>query len=135
MRGPAAHGSPHDPTRARRGVLARLLGTRGERAAARALKQRGLRILARNLVTPAGELDLLAEDGGALVLVEVKATSKPAQAPAIERVDAAGRRRLAAIGAWLTRQPAFRGRGFRVDLVAVTFGAGRPLVTIRPDAL
>lgn len=135
MRGKAASEGRPDPARSRRGLLARLLGTRGERAAARALRQRGLRILARNLVTPAGELDLLAQDGDALVLVEVKATARATQASATERVDAQGRRRLAAIGAWLTAQPAFRGRGFRVDLVAVTFGAGSPLVTIRPDAL
>lgn len=123
------------PARARRGLLARLLGTRGERAAARELRSRGYRLLGRNLRTPAGELDLLAEERGALVLVEVKSSARRTDAPAWERIDAQGRRRLIAIGHWLTAQPAFRGRGFRVDLAAVTFDRGGPVVTIRPDAL
>ncbi len=121
--------------RSRRGLLARLLGSRGERAAARALAARGLRVLARNLVTPAGELDLLAEDRGVLVLVEVKSTSGSRPAPALDRVGREGRLRLEAIGRWLVSQEAFRGRCLRIDLVSVTFGAGPPVVTIRPDAL
>jgi putative endonuclease len=121
--------------RVRRGLLARLLGTRGERAAVRALRARGLRVLGRNLRTPAGELDVLAEDGGLLVLVEVKACARETPVAPWERIGAEGRRRLEAIGRWLTAQRAFRGRGFRCDLVAVTFGTGRPVVTIRPDAL
>lgn len=126
---------PPRADRTRRGLLARLLGTRGERAAARALRARGYRVLGRNLRTPAGELDLLAEERGALVLVEVKSTSRPTDGAAWERVDAAGRRRLLAIGRWLTAQPAFRGRVVRVDLAAVTFDRGAPVVTIRPDAV
>jgi putative endonuclease len=125
--------------RARRGLLARLLGTRGERAAVRALKQRGYRVLGRNLRTPAGELDVLAEERGMLVLVEVKTCPAPDAAgvrPAPwDRIGPAGCRRLDGIGRWLTAQSAFRGRGYRADLVAVTLGPGRPLVTIRPDAL
>lgn len=126
---------PEPSGRARRGLLARLLGTRGERAAVRALKARGLRVLGRNLRTPAGELDVLAEDGHLLVLVEVKSTGRPTDGAPWERIGPEGRRRLEGIGRWLTSQRAFRGRGFRCDLVAVTFGPGRPLVTIRPDAL
>jgi putative endonuclease len=128
-----------DPSRRRRGLLARLLGTRGERAAVRALRRRGYRVLGRNLRTPAGELDVLAEERGLLVLVEVKTCGAGAGAgvasPAWDRIGAAGCRRLEGIGRWLTAQAAFRGRGFRADLVAVTFDSGRPVVTIRPDAL
>jgi putative endonuclease len=94
-----------------------------------------LRVLGRNLRTPAGELDVLAEDGGLLVLVEVKTCGQETAAAPWERIGPAGRRRLEGIGRWLTAQAAFRGRGFRCDLVAVTFGRGRPVVTIRPDAL
>jgi len=121
--------------RRRRGLLARLIGTRGERAAVRALRARGLRVLGRNLRTPAGELDVLAEDRGLLVLVEVKTCGRETDTAPWERIGAEGRRRLEGIGRWLTSQAAFRGRGWRLDLVAVTFGTGRPVVTIRPDAL
>jgi putative endonuclease len=41
----------------------RLLGDRGERAAARFLRRRGLRVLARGYRTRFGEIDLIARDG------------------------------------------------------------------------
>lgn len=121
--------------RARRGLRARWLGGRGERAAMRALRARGYRLLGRNLRTPCGEVDLLAEQGGLLVLVEVKATARPGAPPPLGMLGGAQRRRLEAAGRWLVAQPAFRGRGFRLDIVGVAFGPGAPVVTIRPDAL
>jgi putative endonuclease len=115
--------------------LARLLGSRGERVALRELRRRGYRILARNLRTPAGEVDALAEHAGRLVLVEVKASARAAAPAPLERVGAEQRRRLEGAGRWLTSCGSLKGRGFRVDLVAVTFAASGPVVTIRPDAL
>jgi putative endonuclease len=55
------------------GPPARAVGQRGEAAAARYLERRGLVILARNLRSRLGEIDLLARDGRTLVFVEVKA--------------------------------------------------------------
>jgi len=55
-----------------RGFLARLLGNRGERAAAKFLKQKGYRILARQYRNNIGEIDLIARDGDTFVFVEVK---------------------------------------------------------------
>ena len=101
----------------------------------RELKARGYRILARNLRTPRGEIDVLAEHEGRLVLVEVKSTQREGAPAPLGRVGAHERRRLEAAGLWLTSQRAFRGRGFRLDLVAVTLDRGSPVVTIRPDAL
>lgn len=92
-------------------------------------------MLARNLRTPAGELDLLAEHEGRLVLVEVKTSGRDGAPPPLDRVSAEQHRRLEAIGRWLTSRGDLKGRGFRVDLVAVIFGASGPVVTIRPDAL
>lgn len=126
---------PGDDARRRRGLLARLFGSQGERAAVRTLRARGYRILGRNLRTPRGELDVLAEHDGMLVLVEVKSTQRQGAAPPLGRLGGRQRERLEAIGLWLTSQHAFRGRGFRLDLVAVTLDQGAPVVTIRPDAL
>jgi len=114
------------------------LGARGERAAARALRRAGYRILARNLRTPEGEVDLLARHAGRLVLVEVKTTAGTS-ARAL-RVPTRQRRRLAAAGRWLARQPRLRTlRGapcaFRVDFAFVTLDAGHFVVTIRRDVL
>ncbi|MBL8693900.1 MAG: YraN family protein [Planctomycetes bacterium] len=49
------------------------LGPIGEEIAARALADRGYRILERNLRSRVGEIDLLATEGETLVAVEVKA--------------------------------------------------------------
>jgi len=48
------------------------LGHRTERRAARFLRGRGLRILARNLRVGVDEIDILARDGDVLVIVEVR---------------------------------------------------------------
>ena len=52
----------------------RWFGTRSERAAARFLRRLGCRILARNYACPHGELDLVAEQAGCIVFVEVRST-------------------------------------------------------------
>ncbi len=62
------------------------LGRRGEKLAARLLKQKGLKILARNYRCPIGEVDLIALDPATqrqigaetLVIVEVKTRSSEA---------------------------------------------------------
>jgi putative endonuclease len=48
-------------------------GREGENRAAAALEAKGMRILARNFRSQAGEIDLIALDGETLVFVEVKA--------------------------------------------------------------
>ena len=50
----------------------RALGTRYEELAAGYLSEKGLRILERNYRTRFGEIDLVAEDKGTFVFVEVK---------------------------------------------------------------
>ena len=108
------------------------LGRRGERAAARTLARRGYRILARNLRTPRGEVDLLAWHAGCLVVVEVK--SGAPQRPTPLRVPWRQRRRLAAAGRWLARRATRRCR-FRVDFVFVRVDGRHFVVTIRRDVL
>jgi putative endonuclease len=50
----------------------RSLGRLGERLAAAHLERRGLRVIARNVRTRHGEIDLIAFDGETLAFVEVK---------------------------------------------------------------
>lgn len=54
------------------GVRNRELGRKGEEAAARFLYRRGYEILERNWTCYAGEADIIANDNGTLVFVEVK---------------------------------------------------------------
>jgi putative endonuclease len=55
-----------------RALLNRLLGERGERAAARYLRRQGMRVIVRGYRTRYGEIDLIARDGDTLVFVEVR---------------------------------------------------------------
>ena len=54
----------------------RLVGDEGEGRAEAYLRRQGFRILGRNVRSPLGELDLIADDQGVLVFVEVKAAQR-----------------------------------------------------------
>jgi putative endonuclease len=73
---------------------ARGRGKVGEEAAVRWLRGQGYCILERNVVTQAGEIDLVARDGETLVFVEIKARGSALYGPAIAAVGAAKQRRL-----------------------------------------
>lgn len=113
------------------------LGARGEDIATRELLGLGWSVLARNWRPtpgrglPRGELDIVAQDGGELVVVEVKTRSTTAFGGAIEavtRAKLARLRRLAA--AWLASQDR-RFDGVRVDVVCIDIGRdGLPRVEI-----
>ena len=75
------------------------LGRLGEEAAARFLDRRGYEIVARNWKCVAGEADIIARDGDAVVFVEVKTRSNCDKGMPSEAVDAAKRDRYERIAA------------------------------------
>jgi putative endonuclease len=116
------------------------LGPAGERAAARFLRRRGYRVLARNLHTIAGEADLVCEapDRRTIVLIEVKARRRldgqpvrSAETAPESSVTAAKRRKLTAIVRTLARLNRWEDRPLRIDVVAVERRERRPRWTIR----
>ncbi len=62
-------------------------GRWGERAAAEFLLARGHRILAFNVVFKGGEIDLVTDDRGTLVFVEVKTRLEPSRNPPLLAID------------------------------------------------
>jgi len=112
----------------RRGILNRLLGDRGERAAAKYLKQQGYRILARQSRSRIGEIDLIALDGQTVVFVEVKTRSSQAAGHPAEEVTQAKRRQLTRTAlAWLKRRHMLNVSS-RFDVNAITWQEGMPPV-------
>jgi putative endonuclease len=107
----------------------RALGDLGERFAAEHVRRRGCTVVATNVRTGAGEIDLIARDSGALVFVEVKTrrvsarqrTIRPDQDPllGLGTRQRARLRRLAA--AWLrdASQPRPRAAAIRFDAIGV----------------
>ena len=101
------------------------LGAEGEARVAGFLEARGWKVLERNWRCRYGELDLVAEDGGTLVFVEVKARSSRRRGSPEEAVDAAKQARLSRIaGEYLAAHGALE-RTCRFDVVAVEDGGLR----------
>lgn len=70
------------------------MGHAGENAALSHLKEQGFRIIARDWRSRIGQIDIVAEDGETLVLVEVKARRGAAFGLPQEAVDARKRQKL-----------------------------------------
>ena len=107
--------------RSRTGYLARLAGRRGEVLGALWLMAKGYRILGFRLKTPQGEIDLLAQKGEVLAVVEVKlrATRDDALAAVTQRQ----RERLRRAGeAFAARRKSLEGAAIRLDLMALAPG-------------
>lgn len=110
------------------------LGRRGEDLARRFLEQAGYRILVANYRTRAAELDLVAEEGGELVFIEVKSRRGDLFGSALEAVDRRKQGKIVlAAREYLARERA-HGRPARFDVVAVTFRGGQPEIELVKDA-
>lgn len=95
-----------------------VLGIRGERRAARYLRRRGYRILARNFRAAGAEIDLVALDGETLVFVEVKTRRSEAAGSPLAAVDARKQARLRR-AAEVYAARAGTQRPVRFDVVAI----------------
>ena len=116
--------------RAKRRAEARS-GPRGERLAAEFLRGLGCTVVAHNLRTIHGEIDLLVRDGRELVAVEVKARrDHPAPEATVrpEQLDRIGRS-LHAVARSIRPRPA----ALRIDIVAVRWSDPEPEVRRFPS--
>jgi putative endonuclease len=101
----------------------RVLGLAGEHLAERELVRRGLRIVARNVRTRFGEIDLVCRDARGYAFVEVKTRRAGSFVAAAEAVDARKAVRLGALAqAWLAHRGE-RGAAWRIVIAALTVGA------------
>ncbi|WP_327044489.1 YraN family protein [Microbispora sp. NBC_01189] len=100
------------------------LGRHGEQLAVTYLTARGMRVLDRNWRCADGEIDIVARDGNALVVVEVKTRSGRSHGTAFEAVTGEKLLRLRALaGRWLAAH-AERFDTIRVDVIALERFAG-----------
>lgn len=112
------------------------LGNRGEDAAARFLRRKKFRVLARNVRVEMGEADMLclAPDRRTVVIVEVKtrrvrAPGEKAFAAPEASVTVAKRQKLTAVSRHLRRANRWYDRTVRVDVVGVEWPeGGTPLI-------
>lgn len=114
----------------------RELGAIGEQAAVALLRRRGYRIRERNVRCPMGELDLVAEEGGTLVFLEVKARSTSEYGEPFEAITPSKQRRLQRLATYYLATRRLLDRPCRFDAVAVIVGPGGRIhhVDLRVDA-
>ena len=103
----------------------RWFGTRSERAAARYLRIQGLRVLASNVNTPHGEIDLIALDEGCVVFLEVRSTAGDDTTRPAESVDFAKQRRLTDAALDYLRRYRLLEHPARFDVLALAWPAGQ----------
>ncbi len=109
----------------------RALGQRGEAAAARFLRRRGYKILARSDQFGPGELDLVALDRRrTIVFVEVKTRQSQQSGHPAEAVDGRKQRQLTRVAVSFLKRHRLLEYPARFDVIAVTWPAGKWFPTI-----
>jgi putative endonuclease len=97
----------------------RRLGQFGERVAVAHLESKGYRILARNYRCPDGEVDIIAEDGGCLVFVEVRTRRGDAMGTAVESLTLLKGARISATAEAYCEANPDAPEERRIDVIAV----------------
>ncbi|MCU1512264.1 MAG: hypothetical protein JWO34_2104 [Arthrobacter sp.] len=106
-----------------------LLGRRGEELAAEYLEAQGMRVVDRNWRCPEGEIDIVALDGDALVIAEVKTRRSLAYGHPFEAVGVDKLARLHRLASAWCRDHELSMPLRRIDVVAVLDdGIGNPAV-------
>ena len=103
----------------------RPLGQRGEALAARYLRRRGYKILARTHRLFPGELDLVALDRDTVVFVEVKTRRSADAGHPAEAVTPAKQRRLTRVAVTFLKRHGLLECRARFDVVAITWPEDR----------
>lgn len=93
------------------------LGASGEDLAAEFIIDKGYRILNRNLHLRVGEIDILAQDGQAIVIVEVKTKRYINQGRPEEQVDYFKQRKLCLLARAISQQ--YPNQPIRIDVIAI----------------
>ena len=106
------------------------LGQRGEAAAARYLRRRGYKVLARSDHSGPGELDLVMLDRDTIVFVEVKTRQSHTAGHPAEAVDDIKQRRLTRLAVTFLKRYGLLERPARFDVVAITWPADKWFPTI-----
>jgi putative endonuclease len=97
------------------------LGRVAEGLAAEFLERLGMRVLARNWRRREGELDIVAQDWGTLVFVEVRSRTGEALGHPLEAVTLRKQAQVVRSARIYLNEERWQASGFRFDVVGVTF--------------
>ena len=96
-------------------------GRHAETLAAVHLERAGMRIVARNWRRPEGELDLVVDDHGVCVFVEVRSRTGDEHGHALEAITPQKRAQVIRAARHYLDAETPGAHGYRFDVVAVTF--------------
>lgn len=101
------------------------IGALGEELATLYLRARGYRIVERNYRCTFGEIDVVAEEGGELVFVEVKTRHSESLGSPAEAVNAWKRRQITRTAQHFLKRYSLPDRACRFDVVGILLPAGQ----------
>ena len=105
-------------------------GRLGERIAADFLVGQGLRVLDRNVRSPWGEVDLVAEDAETLVFVKVRARRSNRLGSPLESVTRAKQRKLVLTAQDYLQRTGLEHRPWRIDVIGIHLGPGNRVESV-----
>lgn len=109
-------------------------GRAAEEFAARHLERQGCCLIARRFACPGGEIDLIVEDRGVVVFVEVKARRTRRYGHPAEAVSHRKQRRLLVAARTFLRRKQWSTRRCRFDVCSVYLDGGKARVAWIRDA-
>ena len=95
-------------------------GREGESAALTFLKKKGYRILEKNFRSKVGEIDIIAEQGGVIVFIEVKARAGHEFGHPFMAITPAKQRKIIQTAKSFLARKRISDRPMRFDVVALT---------------
>ena len=100
----------------------RITGQEGEDRAAVVLKRKGYTIVATNYRSPFGEIDIIAEEGGFLVFIEVKRRTNRAFGTSLDAIDLKKKRHIIRSAQTYLKANDCLDRRVRFDVVGIDGG-------------
>lgn len=110
-----------------------IVGAVGESEACRYLEGEGFRIRERNFRTRFGEIDIVAEKGGEVFLVEVKTRLDRSRGMAVEQITPFKLRTLQRMADLYISRNRLEGRQIHLSLVGFDIDRDHTRVTFIPD--
>lgn len=110
------------------------VGLHGEALACAELEARGYAIVERRYRSRFGEIDIVANDAGTIVFVEVKTKTNGSFGDPVEEVTAQKQRQLVAMGQAYAAYCCPPDTPCRFDVVGVDLSGAAPAITVYQDA-
>ena len=111
----------------------RRFGNSGETLAAAHLSKQGMVILGRQVRTPFGEIDLVGEEAGEIVFIEVKTRRTKTYGPPEAAITRAKFKTMCRSAEWELERLQKAGGPWRIDVVAIEWPeSGDPVITHFP---